>query len=90
MPGGIKGCVKAERRAKKSRTRPRDPLNHSEAMALLDKQAAQEAPPLMDHDYDLVLARKGADGRAELISVPGVPRSTVKAAMLRAAKRLKK
>jgi len=90
IPGGIKGCVLAERAMRQKGIKK--PLTHNLSLSAAENiLKAQEANTrtqgLLEHAFDLVLARKGPLGETEILDVADVPRSVVRAAMIKAAKK---
>ena len=90
VPGGIKGCVKKERRAKRGKsgrkTKPAITLEKAYERLAITRARALDRVQLED-DYCLMVARRGKDGTPEILDVADVPKAALKAALIKAARK---
>lgn len=69
-PGGIKGCVKRERAVRRSEKGHKAQTRLEDAKSRLrDRQAVVKTELAIQDDFTLLLARRGDDGRAEILGV---------------------
>jgi len=88
VSGGIKGCVKKERRAKRGRSgrKSKPAITFEQAQVKLSASRARALDRVqLDDDFCLMIARRSVDGSPEILDVADVPKAALKAALIKAA-----
>lgn len=87
-PGGIKGCVQKYRAMKHSGTGSKTPMSAKARLRVAKTAAAKSATDItFSGEFDLVLARRNADGQTELIGPSGATKQQLDQALARMAAR---
>ena len=87
-PGGIKGCVHKFRAMKQTGPRSKTPMSAKERLRVAQKAVAKPLSDIsLSGEFDLVLARRGADGRTELLGSSGATKQHLDQALARMSAR---
>ncbi len=90
-PGGIKGCVRAERAARRG---DKTTTAHSRLKAARRRLREAKPKPLdtvrLRGEFDVLLARRGSDGQAEILGRANVSESTLSAIIERRARKARR